>query len=50
MSGSITGIAAGICVGAAVIAIFWDEEWNLRTFIKYQVAALGIVAAICLLR
>lgn len=50
MSGIITGIAAGICAGSAVAAILWDEEWGLRTFIKYQVAALGIVAAIYILR
>lgn len=50
MGASITGIAAGACVGAAIISILWDEVWNLRTFIKYQIAALGILAAIYILR
>lgn len=50
MSGMISGLAAGMCAGSAVAAILWDEEWNLRTFIKYQVAAIGIITAIYILR
>jgi hypothetical protein len=50
VSGIITGLAAGMCVGSAVAAILWDEKWNLRTFIKYQIAALNIVVAIYILR
>ena len=49
MSGIITGIA-GMCAGLAVAVILWDEPWNMRTFIKCQVAALGIMAAIFILR
>lgn len=50
MSGIITGIAAGVCVSAAVVAILWDEESNLRTYVKCLVASLGIVATIYILR
>ena len=50
MSGIITGITAVMGAGSPVAAILWDEEWNLRTFIKYQVAALGIVSAMYILR
>ena len=50
MSGANIGIESGICIGLAVAAILWDENWNLRTFIKYKIAVLGILAAICILR
>ncbi len=50
MSGMISGLAAGMCIGSAVAAILWDEQWNLRKLIKYQVAAIGIITAIYILR
>lgn len=46
----MSGLLTGICIGCAMAAILWDEEWSWRTFIKYHVAALGIAFAIYLSR
>lgn len=43
------GVMAGMCIGGAIIAILWNEPWDWRLFIRYQIAAVLMVVAMNLM-
>lgn len=45
----LKGVIAGMCIGGAMIAILWNEPWDWRLYIRYQIAAVLMVVAMNLM-